>query len=508
MRPLVELALSDSRKRLKSLLDKIFEQVSDPEMNLDTALDLGLITYGDLAKLYDDLSDFVANKDNARIILYLPFEILPSLNKPITDSRLERQRIRFASFYLTAWRNLLFSNENDLRTNFIDGDVWEPELGENPRVRKAAHLIPELIERGFLSISEVYAILVNSTEDKVLQESLLDVLPILADKNLITNKVAVRTKFTRKPIPENPSRALLARIAWDKQEKLNQKIKEGAAKFIKEISKTKRIEPENAKYFLEPLTKFWQNSSIEIRDELVSVLSHWFYFGIVNENDLKLFGLKKPNLESPSDKEAADEIEGIIEKIRNNEKLSQILYPIGIAFGSRIKGYGKLSADLDIAVFVRPDVSWNDRKTIYENLGKVTEFWLKECGELIEVREVPLEYNNIAEKDWVHILLQGIWFGKDSEIVALRQKLLPRYLTSTDENERIMWIRQLELEALQYRLMHKGYARFYPLLSRAQTEHSYLIDSDSAFWDPGYRRLATKLFITRVFLPQINDFKK
>ena len=89
--------------------------------------------------------------------------------------------------------------------------------------------------------------------------------------------------------------------------------------------------------------------------------------------------------------------------------------------------------------------------------------------------------------------------------------LLPNYLSTVDKNKRINWLRQLELEALQYRLMHKGYSRFYPLNAMAETtktQNSFLIDSESAFWDSGYRRLATKLFISRVFLPAIEEIKK
>jgi hypothetical protein len=28
-----------------------------------------------------------------------------------------------------------------------------------------------------------------------------------------------------------------------------------------------------------------------------------------------------------------------------------------------------------------------------------------------------------------------------------------------------------------------------------------MVDYESAFWDPGYRRVATQIFVSRVFLP-------
>src|SRR3989338_10436077 len=132
MIPLVELALSDRRKRLKSILD------TSP---------------ADLTELHTELSNFLLDEENIRIILYLPFNLLPS---PGTT---------FADIYLKSWKKLLTANENDLRTNFVDGDVLEPELGENPRVRKAAHLIPELVKNGLVTISEVIDLYLYRCDD-------------------------------------------------------------------------------------------------------------------------------------------------------------------------------------------------------------------------------------------------------------------------------------------------------------------------------------------------------
>ena len=36
------------------------------------------------------------------------------------------------------------------------------------------------------------------------------------------------------------------------------------------------------------------------------------------------------------------------------------------------------------------------------------------------------------------------------------------------------------------------------------TKNSDLIDWKSDYWDPGYRRIATKLFLSRVFLPDLS----
>ena len=261
---------------------------------------------------------------------------------------------------------------------------------------------------------------------------------------------------------------------------------------------------------MELFTLIWGKSNLETREDLATILFHWLSMGVIKESDLKVFNLKRPDLESTQNDDITKEVDDLNEKIKSNEELFRILYPVGIAFGSRVKGYAKLTADLDIAVFVRPGVPWTEKSKIYKTLGKVTEFWLEEKDNDLVVRSMPLEENNVAEKDWIHIPLQGIWLGEPSQIRYLQQKFLPRYLNSTNRTERTTWLRQLELEALQYRLMHKGYARFYPVntADTATAKYSYLIDSDSVFWDSGYRLLATKLFISRVFLPKMKDLEK
>jgi predicted nucleotidyltransferase len=85
--------------------------------------------------------------------------------------------------------------------------------------------------------------------------------------------------------------------------------------------------------------------------------------------------------------EEIQEAQGAVEGIYAPTELSRYLYPVIILYGSRIKGYGASSADLDVAVFVRPDVSITERPLIQELLkkilagekiqGKALEFWLE-----------------------------------------------------------------------------------------------------------------------------------
>ena len=71
------------------------------------------------------------------------------------------------------------------------------------------------------------------------------------------------------------------------------------------------------------------------------------------------------------------------------------------------------------------------------------------------------------------------------------------------EDARKNWLLEIERDTLQYRLMHKGNARHYPEQGGIQTENSGALDSESMFWDSGYRRVATQLFLKKVFLPQL-----
>jgi len=85
---------------------------------------------------------------------------------------------------------------------------------------------------------------------------------------------------------------------------------------------------------------------------------------------------------------------------------------------------------------------------------------------------------------------------------------LAPYLRETDKKimnreARGLYLEEMERDILQYRLMHKGYERFFPPAGGLHSAHADKVDGESMFWDSGYRQLATKLFASRVFLPKI-----
>ncbi len=114
----------------------------------------------------------------------------------------------------------------------------------------------------------------------------------------------------------------------------------------------------------------------------------------------------------------------------------------------------------------------------------------------------------MADSYWTHILFGTAWIGNAGAINELRKKLLPTYFYETDEQvfgrgTRALYLERMEQDLLQYRLMHKGYEGHYPPVTKMSMPHADLIDGNSMFWDSGYRRIATQLFINMVFLPKI-----
>ncbi len=143
------------------------------------------------------------------------------------------------------------------------------------------------------------------------------------------------------------------------------------------------------------------------------------------------------------------------------------------------------------------------------NIDKFLEYWTT-------IEDGKLVFGNIEEgtrtfvgESAIHFFMGGAWIVGESEIIKLRSNMLERFLDlsrfgDTKAQIRRQFLGQIELDVLQYRLMHKGYRKFYPQIVRERTWNSDLIDLKSDFWDSGYRRVATKLFLSRVFLPDLS----
>lgn len=742
------------RRNLYAGLGRVFMQIADVNMDISEAVTKDMVSVSDVTLMYQELTDFLEDDpNNARIILYLPFQLLPFKDRQRKPDALGQAQEGFVKAYTNGWRRML--REDDVRANFVDGDILEPSLssGMPPLVKKAAHLIPELVERGIVTMQEVIGLLQD--DDGVLVESVLSTLPVIADsKNISRNdwnnmlfssnntlidaalitshtleigtqlqpeeterifqlflpsqfenlgnddmyevlekrfnqvhtllkrnmlssddvtKVshmmlsgmkfwsmnagltalaiqvaehmpesvlgkALRSKDTfaiysdvdevrawahkwdRKPKTELQSVEVMnttdawkrieqaktsvkpkpdekltkkwfealpesvkfeldnitrvydledrrgvipkERLSWERIDKRLQVISRSAkdaatalrmgivgkedvralcertdekgeyqligikaiAEVVEGLGRTNTTQAQQlATHFEDVFVNAWNTGSLEVKDAVSNAWYHWAGLGVIEKSFAEKFGLSFPEMDAvfPVDldnllQNQLQGIDAVVEGIDNGE-----VYPVFLLFGSQFKGYANKNADVDVASFVKPGVSWSDRKRVVgevnnllkdkEGLGKVVEFWLANKGDGLEVADVPLVENAIAEKNWVHVMLGSMWYGKKEDVDRLYKELIPQYVEDTSmpyelhEDRRAFFLREIERDVLQYRLMHKGYARYYPRRGGIGSEHGEGVDSQSDFWDPGFRRVATRLFLSKVFLPKVRS---
>ena len=459
-----EIAL---RNEAITSIDSLFVRIPKADMDITEALDSGIVTEEDVAVIYEHLTAFIESDEyNKRFILYFPFEFIPSTSWQPKSQELQVAMHEFRTTYLTQWEKLLLVN--DVRANFVDGDVPEVELRKRPleRVAKAAHLLPKLVEKGLVTMPEIID-LIESNPGNTLQASIVDTLPVLVDmgfislheaENLLQSNYLTLPKKRTKEI--SPDQMTEGRLKW-----LNEK-----------------------------------NKPVTMQEGLADVID-------------RPFEEKQPLLATEE-----EVLKSAVHLIESSPELSKVLYPACILFGSKVKGYGSLDADMDVALFVKPGNTQDDIDSIRASLatiipheqlkGKIVEFWLEEEDDELTVIDFPKPQTNIADSSWSHVLFEGAWVGNSDAIKELYSKLLTGYLYSEDKtiqgaDARRIWLEEMERDTLQYRLMHKGYARLFPEQGGIHTEHSDSIDGKNMFYDSGYRRLATKLYLNKVFLPQL-----
>jgi len=581
---------AEMRRILFKKLDLLFRQIPKATTEIAEAIDSGKINPETVAEIYELMADFLdADPYHRYLVLYLPFELLPNRTRQPLSDKFEASAHRLIRSYLACWHELL--KENNVRANFSDGDILEPELSPNGQVMvcKAAHLIPKLVQKGIISAEYVLDLLDKSTND-ILRDSITDVLPVLADMSLlsgynfptqpqtklITNRLTERGANWLRKLPADSEFELQKldmraatdqfrnmpklRISWERQDRQNKLIDKYADEISAmmaegslsawDISKFLASKPDTipclavingVRKFLEltasndpdkaaaifvsynHVMKLWNNRP-EIKESLTSMMLRLANLGIVDEEYLGNYKIRLPRPDAPVlkgehlVKEEIKYLEPKIAFIAKEDEVSELIYPIVLLFGSRLKGYARTNADLDIGIFVRPGISQNKRSEIKKMLskifrskridGKIVEFWLEEENSKLRIRNFIDPDVSLADDTWAHLLFASIWLGKEDAIKELYTKLLLEFIfskgkTLEGQDARVIWLGEMERDVLQYRLMHKGYRRLYSEQGGICAEHSQNLDSQSSFWDSGYRRLAAKLFITRVFLPRL-----
>lgn len=556
------------RRSLHAGLAHLFKKSPDPLLGIDEMVERGLVSEGERDNIYSRLTAFLStDENNTRLILYLPLEILP--DKKNHPSFVEE---RFVAKYLEGFNRLL--SEKDFSANFTDGHIIESADTQPSRVVQATRLIPGLVKKGLIGFEEVVAM--SQSTDEVLSKSTLETIPVLHDMGLISEDEYGRFGLNRENLrkkdhvldfedKESFNKKFLQgvldidsefeemsgkqpdeqdRWEWERDDKKDKLRTSFAKTLAKEIIKGEVSErdletgvdisiairgvrsavvekaSENLKEANDiyqefaPLLEACLMGNVIEKDEATTAMYYLYSLGVIDEDYLSSFGLKPKNFTDGTSNFDHGEFDVDIQTIKEDESLNSLIYPTFLFFGSRIKGYSTESADLDVGVFIKPDVWFEKRMEIEEtiekllerhkNVGKVSQFWLEEDGDRLRVKDVPLVSIKIADPEFVNVLFGGVWAGDAFETAKIYKELLPSYLTGESEDQRKYWLRQIEREVLQYRLMHKGYSRVFPRVGGIDTEHSDLIDGKSVFLDPGFRRVASKLFISQVFLPDLN----
>jgi predicted nucleotidyltransferase len=535
----------EKRRQLKSNLMCAFEKITDANMDFEEAEEKGLIKSEELAKIYDGLTDFIKEDlNNDRIILYLPFQLLPSMDRKSSDEGLEKSKENFRKIYKESWIRLLF--ETDSRADFIDGDVLESGMGNPVSVRKAAHLLPEILEKKIISSEEIKN-LMEIIDDETLKINLTEGLIVAAERKLIDfdfdKKLIEKLLELQKPKIDFDFIVSRKRSIWENRMKREAQIDEesemvkeelikgvnnldeltsicqvvGVFKAGKEVCLTEK--------YLPIIYKCWQEKDDGFKKYIKSGLSHWKKMGIIDDETLKKFGIKLPNFDKITPVEIDELMENdfrifgeVVEEIKKDEELMKYVYPTILVFGSRVKGYAEMDADLDAAIFFRPETPFEKREEILERLyekqpklnlvEKILEYWIEEKEGKFGFKNIDKNNGKIIGAKEIHIFWGGIWIGENNEFRKIREDIKNKYLNldrfgKQKEQLRMSFLRQLETDTIQCRLMHKGWRYFYPSKKIERNEDSDLIDGKSDFWEPEFRRLATQLFLTKVFLPEI-----
>lgn len=551
---------ADERARCAKVLEKLFSSLPNPNTSLEAAIDQKMISPKLAGDAYNELSKVLSDPEYKRLLLYLPFDILPRSSWSTEDEALNQALSQFKDSYKHAWYSLL--TIHDVRANFVDGDVIEVEYreGDLPRVVKAAHLTPALLSKGLVSYREIEELL-QISDDPILQESLqealtaygllanqgddqthakdqqtksLPIMPTTKERQIWLNYQQDEARLQKKA--QKISSFIITddlqptSIEWtDTQDESSYRaIAEGIYNAI-ETSAWQDIGHAKATYskYKPMLDQLWREAeSPSIKEQTAKTFRRLYRLGIIDREELDQLGISLPTLKGPFSEnlnliaEDIDRLKRISSAIGSTPLLNATLYPAILVNGSRLKGYAEHISDFDTSVFVRPGADEADKERMRELVYPLfaregynhepSEFWLQEENEKLKVRSFPDFDKRRADSYWAHTLFGSAWVGDETEIQLIQKRLLPTYFENSEENihgrkARELYIEELERDRLQYRLLHKGYSRHYPTYPRDLWTHQSEIDGDAAFWDPGYRQLATQIYLNSVFLPKLHS---
>jgi|GEM_PF-343064 len=547
------------RREVNTLFATIFNKIPDPTVFLDQAIEEKLVSSQVIDELYEKLAEFInSDKNHGRIILYLPSQFLPLIK---AGGKNTSGALQFADAYKHAWMRLV--HESEPRASYVDGDLLEEGMGNLVRVRKAGHLIPDILRSGLINLSEI-ASFYKINEDLELFDSLTAGLLVAREKNLISdtewhplqNLLTLRSETLKVSDAVYSTAVSPERIKWKESVRKSVAIGNQAEIQAKKVQADEttidevldlhsligirtimRIGEQLAKTDIEKAQMFVRKNLIHLErqwkikeegapDAVLTALSHWIKLGIVQDLQLQTFDVHFPDLSSPfpldlekievSDLGFAVEV---VEKIGSHPILSKYIFPIFVEVGSRVKGQAGFETDYDGGVVFRPETTWEKRTEILQiirqdipELGRVEkllEFWLDLNENGYGLKTAPFDIKTVVNPIQAHFFFNGIWTSQAPEFQKISVDLIKKYVDLSrfaDQKDEVrrQLLRQIEIDMLQYRLMHKGYRQFYPSYKDEGTAQDKMIDWGSDYWDPQYRRIATQLFLSRVFLPDLS----
>lgn len=507
--------------------------------NVETLDARGELDVEQATRFYECATELLSDEDTRRLLLYLPFEALPPAGWEPSSATVARAAESFRESYIDAWYRLL--GVHDVRTNFDDGDLLEVEHRsiEPERVVKAIHLLPMLVQRRLLPANEALR-LFELTPDPVMKKSLAEAIAVLHDLHLIADTTATHGIATGKSAhPQHHAvsegrEKWLAKRAKEKhaQEQAgsaaSQLLQEGALPADNELAQaealvhaatqshhtTPHVAASYAKSFQDIARALQYSTDNDTKHRVERGARTLAALGLVTSQflaDLSLQPLRMDGRRSDNIASVPELSQTLqrLEDLHRHPEAKHTLYPAAIAFGSRLKGYATQASDIDIALIAKPGSSRAEQRQL-ESVVKhyfgddmpIIIYPERQDG-LLVLPEPSETSSHAVDRYWVHLLMNGAWIGDNQVVRDLQRRLLPAYFAEQSESERSRYLERLEQDTLQYRLMHEGYARQAPLHSCVTSNSAAAIDGSSAFWDSGYRRLATKLFVDNVFLPKI-----
>ncbi|MEI6378736.1 MAG: hypothetical protein WCO55_03685 [Candidatus Falkowbacteria bacterium] len=267
--------------------------------------------------------------------------------------------------------------------------------------------------------------------------------------------------------------------------------------------------------FASQLVRLAVNDTPEVVEALQMLRNRWSRFGLVRGGRLFPVDDEHALFEQIGQRQQL-QLGSILAMIRADKQLSQHLLLAMLICGSQSLGYSNANSDFDLAVFFKPGTDIALRDYLHHSLvvilrksklkASVIDFWLEADGANWLLQDFEEVDTYLGDNSRASHLLSGSWFGDWLTINDLFNKLLPNYLLPGDREicrlpAKQFILSQLERNVLQYRLLHYGYSRLYPERGGISTRNSQHIDADCSFYDSGYRWLASKLFIKKLFLP-------